>query len=95
MSESLDVVRIQSDRLLRGVNLIRTAKGLTDSVGFEYDFSSVMSRDDRPIKLFKFNEGMRSFSFPVVIADDDMPQGRVTNRFITYRFNGKYFVKVG
>ena len=29
-----------------------------------------------------------------VIEDDKNPDGRVTNTFITYRFDGKYFVKI-
>ena len=92
-SQSIEVMRIVGDKLDRNVKLIRTSKGLTNSIYFEYDFFSVVDRPERPVKLFTFDKANRSFSFPVVIEDEQTPQGRVTNKLITYRFNGSYFVK--
>ena len=94
LGETISAFKIAGARIDSKVRIIRTTKGLQNSVGFEYDFSSVMDRDERPVKLFTFNEARRSFSFPVVIEDEETPQGRVTNKLITYRFDGKYFVKV-
>ncbi len=91
--QSIKVVRVNGDDLDLSAKLIRTAEGLTNSVGFGYDFFSVVDRKERPIKLFEFNEERKEFRFPVVIEDEKTPQGRVTDRFITYRFNGRYFVK--
>ena len=91
--QSIKVIKINGDDLDLNAKLIRTAEGLTNSVGFGYDFFSVVERKERPIKLFEFNEARKEFRFPVVIEDDKTPQGRVTDRFITYRFNGRYFVK--
>ena len=51
----------------------------------------VMSVSHR--RLFKFDEAKRSFTFPIVIEDEKTPRGRITNKLITYRFNGSYFVK--
>lgn len=95
LSESLRAVTIDNGMLNMSSNLIRTSEGVTNSVGFAYDFFSVVDRPERPIKLFKFNEARKEFSFPVVVEDEKTPQGRVTNKMITYRFNGKNFVKVG
>ncbi|HCA59926.1 MAG TPA: hypothetical protein DEP46_18320 [Blastocatellia bacterium] len=92
--QSIKVIRINGDELDLSAKLIRTAEGLTNSVGFGYDFFSVVDRPERPIKLFEFNEERKEFRFPVVIEDEKTPQGRVTDRFITYRFNGRYFIKV-
>lgn len=92
--QSLNAVRIIGDDIDLAEKVIRTSKGLTHEVGFSYDFFSVVDRPERPIRLFKFDEARKEFSFPVVIEDDETPQGRVTNRFITYRYNGKHFVKV-
>lgn len=91
--QSIKVIKINGDDLDLNAKLIRTAEGLTNSVGFGYDFFSVVDRTERPIKLFEFNEARKEFRFPVVIEDEKTPQGRVTDRFITYRFNGRYFVK--
>ncbi|MBK9164804.1 MAG: hypothetical protein IPM21_13030 [Acidobacteria bacterium] len=93
-AQTLDVVRIDGGQLNKEVRVIRTQSGLKGSVGFEYDFFSVVDRPERPIKLFEFNEARKEFRFPVVIEDEETRQGRVTNRFITYRFNGRYFVKL-
>lgn len=92
--QSINIIRIDGDDLDLNSKLIRTASGLTNSVGFGYDFFSVVERKERPIKLFEFNETKKEFRFPVVIEDDDTSLGRVTNKFITYRFNGIHFVKV-
>lgn len=91
--QSIKVIRIKSSTLDLESKLIKTTSGLQNSVGFSYDFFSVVDRPERPIKLFDFNAAARTFRFPVVIEDEKTPQGRVTNKFITYRFNGTHFVK--
>ncbi len=93
-AQGIQAFRIKGNKLDREVKVIKTDEGITDSIRFEYDFFSVVDHPERPIKLFYFDEAKRSFRFPVVIEDAKTPQGRVTNRFITYHFNGKYFVKV-
>jgi len=92
--QSIKVLRIHGNTLDREAKLIRTVSGLQNSIDFQYDFFSVVDRPERPVRLFKFNEARKEFSFPVVIEDDKTPQGRVTNKSITYRFNGTHFVKV-
>ena len=91
--QSIGVTLVHGEALVRKAKLIRTKSGLNHSVGFEYDFFSVADRPERPIDLFYFDEAKRSFRFPVVIEDEKTPQGRVTDQFITYSFNGKFFVK--
>jgi len=93
-SQSIDAVMVKGDKLDLNLNVIKTASGPTNSIILAYDFFSVVDRPERPIRLFKFNEARREFSFPVVIEDRKTPQGRVTNKLITYRFNGTHFVKV-
>lgn len=92
--QSVDTLTIEGETLNTRAKLIRTGKGLTNTVGFAYDFFTVVDRPERPIKLFFFDEAKKEFRFPVVIEDDKTPQGRVTDKFITYRFNGRNFVKV-
>jgi hypothetical protein len=91
-SQTISAFTIKGNKLNTKPRVIKTKSGLTDSISFEYDFFSVIDHPERPIKLFYFNEKERSFRFPVVIQDEKTPQGRVTDKFIKYRFDGKYFV---
>jgi len=93
--QSIEAFTVTGERLNQDVKVFRTKEGLTDSIGFEYDFFTVVDRPERPVTLFSYNELRKEFKFPVVIEDAKTPQGRVTDKFITYRFDGKYFVKVG
>ena len=93
-SQSINAVRVVGDEMDLNANVIRTATGLTNSITFSYDFFTVVDHPERPIRLFTFNEARREFKFPVVVKDEKTPQGRVTNKFITYRFDGTHFVKV-
>jgi hypothetical protein len=91
--QGIHAYRITGDKLDRNAKVIRTSSGVTDSISFGYDFFSVVDHPERPVKLFFYDDAKRSFRFPIVIEDSKTPQGRVTNKFITYRFDGKYFVK--
>jgi hypothetical protein len=92
--QTISAFQIEGDKLNRSVKVIKTRSGLTNSIRFAYDFFSVVDHRERPIKLFSYDESKKSFRFPIVIEDKGTPQGRVTNRYITYRFDGKHFVKV-
>lgn len=94
VSQALSAYRIEGGKLNTNVKIIKTQSGLKNSVSFQYDFFTVVDHKERPITLFHYDETKRSFRFPIVIQDKKTPQGRVTNRFITYRFDGKYFVRV-
>ena len=92
-SENLSAVRIDGTRI-SDLAVIKTASGLQTSVGFQYSPFSVKGHNERPMRLFNWNASTREFSFPVVIEDDDAPAGRVTDKSITYRFDGKYYIKL-
>ena len=92
--QSIKTIKINGDDLDLTAKLIRTASGPTNSIGFGYDFFSVVNRKERHIKLFEFNEARKEFKFPIVIEDEETSLGRVTDKFITYRFNGTHFVKI-
>ncbi len=93
--QDLSIFRIDGEKLNSNLKLIRTKSGLTNCVSFEYDFFSTVDHPERPIRLFFFDESAKSFRFPVVVEDKKfLNGGRVTDKFITFRFNGKYFVKI-
>jgi hypothetical protein len=93
--QTIEAFRIVGDKLDTKANAIKTRSGVTNKISFAYDFFSVVDRPERPVRLFSYNEATKTFRFPIVIRDRKSPQGRVTNRFISYRFDGQYFVKVG
>jgi hypothetical protein len=92
--QTISAFQINGEKLDPNAKVIKTRSGVTNSISFGYDFFSVVDHPERPVKLFFYDDTKKSFRFPVVIENSKTPQGRVTNRYITYRFDGKYFVKV-
>ena len=91
--QSADLYKINGKALDDKVNLIKTKSGLTNTLNFEYDFFSVAERKKRPVELISFDKKTKTLKIPVVINDEEFPDGRVTDKFISYRFDGTYFVK--
>jgi hypothetical protein len=91
---SANLYKINGNKLIDKVKLFKTKKGFTDSIGFDYNFFSVVDRPERPIKLILFNEKTKTVKIPIVIKNDENDYGTVTNKFINYKFNGNYFVKL-
>ena len=85
--ETIEAIKITGTRVNADLRMMRTPEDLIDVVYFSYEPPA-----DGP--LFTFNESGKSFSFPVVIEDEDTAELRMTKERITYRFDGKYFVKV-
>lgn len=92
-SQSADLYRIEGASLNDKVRSFKTGSGLTNTLRFEYDNFSVIDRSDRPEKLITFDKETKTLKIPVVIKDKEYPDGRVTDRSISYRFDGKYFVR--
>jgi hypothetical protein len=74
------------NNMLKPAKLFKTKTGLNTSLGFEFNFFSVVDRPERPVKLIDYNSKTKTLKIPVVLED-----GKVTNRWITYQFTGKYF----
>lgn len=92
--QELKLFKIEGEKLNSSGRLIKTNTGFHNTIGFYYDFFSVVDRPERPIRLFYFDEIKKVFRFPVVLEDEQHPNGgRVTDKFIIYGFDGKQFVK--
>jgi hypothetical protein len=87
--QAVKLFSIENNTLNDTLRLIRTGTGLHNTLGFEFDFFSVVDREERPVKLIFFDEAQQALRIPVVNGE-----GKVTSRFITYRFNGTCFEKV-
>jgi|ERR1043166_1907769 hypothetical protein len=90
--QAIEAYRITGDELEKKPKVIKTNSGLTNLVSFAYSPFTIEKGDEGT--LVSFDTRTTSFRFPVVIDEVGSGGGRVTNRYITYRFNGKYFEKV-
>lgn len=86
--ESIQAFTIDKEKLNDTVHLFKTPTGLKNQVGFDYDFFSVVDRPERPLILTRYDSSTKTVYIPVVL-----PKGKVTNRWITYRWTGQYFEK--
>lgn len=87
ISEGLRVFNFQNGQLLANTKLIKTLSGLHNSIEYSYDFFSIVDWKVRPSILY--DSVKKEIKIPLV--DES---GRVTKRFITYKFTGQYFEKV-
>src|SRR5207249_4253386 len=72
---------IEGNRLNDKVSLIKTSKGLQNSILIEY---SIFSAGDR--ELIKYDSDKKIIYIPIVLE-----KGKVTDRNILYQFKGEYF----
>lgn len=89
----ITLFKIGKNFLTDNVKLVKTDEGIENYLGMEYDFFSVADREERPIKLIRYDKASKSIKIPVVVPDEKFVYGKVTDDFITYKFDGKYFVK--
>lgn len=90
--QAIEAYMITGDELEKKPKVIKTKSGLTNQISFEYSPFTIERGDEGT--LVEFDAATSSFRFPIVKAEVGAGAGRVTSGFITYRFNGKYFVKV-
>jgi hypothetical protein len=89
VGESIQVFAIEKGKLNQNVKLIKTSSGMTSIISVGFDFFSVANRsDERPVRVIKYDKNKKIIYIPVVYED-----GKVTDKFIQYKFNGKYFEK--
>lgn len=91
-TEVLNLYQIQDESLIEP-KIIKTKQGLTNQLTVDYNFFSVVDRPERPVKLFEFDKKSKTIRFPVVVEDKEFMNGKVTNRFIRYGFDGNYFIR--
>lgn len=85
-TQSIQVFTIENNALNDSVQLIKTKNGLISSIDINFDFFSVVDRPERPLKLIKYDNDSKVIYIPIVYEN-----GKVTDRFILYKFTGQYF----
>ncbi len=91
---NVGLYRIDGNKLNDKVKIIKTKSGLTNSIGFGYNFFSVSDKPKGSDELIVFDQKTKTLKIAVVIETEKYPNGEVTDKFIEYKFNGTYFVKV-
>ena len=84
--QSIKVFVIESNSLNNTTELIKTTKGMVNSIDVSYDFFSVVDRPERPLRLIRYDSEKKLIYIPIVYEN-----GKVTDRYIIYRFTGQYF----
>lgn len=90
--QAIEAYKIVGDKLDKKPKVIKTARGLTNKIMFEYNPFTLEDRSEGDLVLY--DSRTLSFRFPVVVEGENAGVGRVTDKFITYKFDGQYFVKV-
>lgn len=89
VSQSIKVFAIENDRLNDTINLFKTDEGMVNSIDLEFDFFSVVDRQERPLQLIKYDAIKKIIYVPIL-----KKYQQISNRFEAYQFNGQYFEKI-
>jgi hypothetical protein len=87
--QGVKIFCIEDKNLNESVRLFKTSKGLTNEMGFAYNFLSVARRPERPAKLIYYDSDDDQLHLTVV-SDN----GKVTRQITTWKFTGEYFEPV-
>ena len=84
----IKVFAIENGKLNDAVKIIKTSTGLRNKLYYSYDFFSVVNIAFEKRPTITFDTATQTIRMPLVNAN-----GKVTNKIITYKFNGQYFEK--
>ncbi|MFI5140486.1 MAG: hypothetical protein ACHQIM_21885 [Sphingobacteriales bacterium] len=85
--QGIEVFTIENGKLKDGIKLIKTHSGLHNRLSYDYDFRSVVNLKVQP--SIHFDNASNTIFVPLVDGN-----GKVTDKYITYKFTGEVFEKV-
>ncbi|WP_428330514.1 hypothetical protein [Mucilaginibacter sp.] len=85
--QGIQIFTIDRGKLNEDTKIIKTKTGLHSQLYYDYDFFSVVDWKVRP--TIYFDEKLKTIFIPYVESS-----GKVTHKYITYKFIGPYFEKV-
>jgi hypothetical protein len=88
VAEGVHIFTIENSKLT-DAKLIKTHSGLHSELYYDYDFRSVINIDYDKRPRIRFDNNDNIIYLPMVNSNY-----QVTNKFILYKFNGKYFERV-
>ena len=78
---------IRNGRLIDDVPFFKTQTRRFNTIGFETDYSANVNRDAPDHVEFKMSKDNKTLYVPLI-----KDNGRITNKFLVYKFNGHQFV---
>ncbi len=85
--EGVNIFAVEDGKLNDNVKLIKTKSGLRSLLSYEYDVASSVEWKNQP--EISFDATANAINFPLVAAN-----GKMTQKFITYKFTGQYFERI-
>jgi hypothetical protein len=85
-AQFIRAVTIENNAVNDTGKLFRTKTKSLNEIYVAFDFFSVVDRPERPLKLIKYDPDKKILYIPIV-----KEEGKVTDKFILYQFNGQYF----
>ncbi len=82
----IQVFSIENNELNADMKIIKTKTGLHSQINYGYDLSKT---DEKVTSEIHFDAGTQSIYVPIVLE-----QGKLTNKYIIYKFTGQYFERV-
>lgn len=87
--QGVKIFAIENGNLNPNARLIKTKSGLHNRLDVDSDLSASINTGVDAQPNLVFNPGTQTIQIPLITA-----KGRITNKFISYKFTGKYFEKV-
>ena len=87
--QTIKAFTIENNSLNDSVQIIKTKTGIKNELSFAFNFFLLEGHDERPLKLVYYDKEKKILKIPVVTEE-----GKVTSKFISYKFTGKYFEKI-
>ncbi len=86
LGQDIRIFNITSDQI-KPANIIRTKSGLTNLIHLNYDFFQ-LNKQTETVRI-DFDNKKQEIIIPIVL-----PNGKMTSKYIIYKFNGHYFIKI-
>ncbi|MBD1387485.1 hypothetical protein IDJ75_19530 [Mucilaginibacter rigui] len=83
------IFSIENGNLNSDTKIIKTQSGLKSKIYYSYDFFSVVDIAFELRPTITFDAATKTIKIPLIGSE-----GKVTTKFITYKFNGQYFEKM-
>lgn len=83
LNDTVKLIKVPID-MEDTINILNTPTEIENQVEYDYDYSSIMNRPNRP--SIEYDSVKKTIKVPIVGAHDS-----VTNEYNEYKFTGKYF----
>jgi len=97
INEWVTFYRLNGNKLEPKPNMFKTMTRLTHEIHIQFDVFSMPDRNVR--RLIKYDPKSQTIEIPIIIDTEGYEEGylsystKITGRFITYKFDGKYFAR--